>query len=104
MAEALITTAGSLHEQVMFQFNLSTDNIHSANMSNDTTLLNTNMGLNSLINTPSSLFLLDDMQLGGPIDNIIGLGTLQLDNDLLTGWESGFNFSAQETQTFSPGC
>lgn len=97
-AEALATTAGDLQQNVMFQFDLTANNTEAANMANDTTLLNINMGLNVPISTPSGLFLPDDMCLGGPIED--GIGSLQLDDDLLPYWDQGFSFGAQ---TFSPG-
>ena len=36
------------------------------------------------------------------MEDEIGVGSLQLDDDLFSSWDSGFNFGAQETPTFSP--
>ena len=82
---------------------LMADNTEGPNMANGTTLFDINMGLlNASISTPSGLFLPDDMHLGGPIKDGIGVGSLQLDDDLFSSWDSGFSLGAQETLTFSP--
>lgn len=101
-AEALLTTAGDLQQDLMFQFNLSADNTQLANMANDATLLDINMGLNVPVSTQSGLFLPDDMHLDGLMEDGIGLGGFQLDDDLLPSWDPGFNFGAHRTQTSIP--
>ena len=102
-AEAPVTTAGNLPHDVMFQFDLTAENTEGANMANGATLFDINMGLDAPLSTPSGLFLPDDMCLGGPIEDGIGVGSLQLDDDLFPCWDQGVNFGALETQTFSPG-
>ena len=46
------------------------------------TLFDINMGLDAPLSTPSGLFLPDNMHLSGPIEDGIGVGSLQLDDDL----------------------
>ena len=87
----------------MFQFDLTAENTEGANMANGTTLFDINMGLDAPLSTPSGLFLPDNMHLGGPIKDGIGVGSLQLDDDLFPCWDQRVNVGALETQTFSPG-
>ena len=91
-----------VHEDVRFQFDLMADNTEGPDMANGTTLFDINMGLNAPISTASGLFLPNDMHLGGSMEDRIGVGSLQLDDDLFSSWDSGFNFGAQETPTLSP--
>ena len=44
MAEAAVTTARHLSQDVMFQFDLTAENTKGANMANGATLFNINMG------------------------------------------------------------
>ena len=75
-AEACVPTARYVHEDVRFQFDLTADNTEGPDMANGTTLFDINMGLNAPISTASGLFLLNDMHLGGSMEDRIGVGSL----------------------------
>jgi hypothetical protein len=89
--EALATTAGDWQQNGTFQFDTSSNNIQGADRQ---TVLDINMQPQQDVSTPSGLFLPDDMNLGGDLDNT-GLGNVELDPELLECLGPDFNLGVQ---------
>ena len=100
----LATMAGNLQQDATFQFDINPNNIQGIDMANHQNFLDINMGQNHPqpdVNTQSSLFFPNDMNLGGTVDDE-GLGSLQLHPELLGCLDPGFTFGIQGSQPFNP--